>query len=56
MKTLSTEKILNSDEMAEILKEMEEFLKEPDTFTVTITRHEPIELSKHFADIKNKKV
>ncbi|CAL7964420.1 hypothetical protein GAMM_90020 [Gammaproteobacteria bacterium] len=55
MKTLPTEKILNSGEIAEILKEMEEFLSAPDTFTTTITRHEPITLSKHFADIKNKK-
>jgi len=55
MKTLPTEKILNSDEMAKTLKEMEEFLSAPDTFTTTITRHEPITLSKHFADIKNKK-
>jgi len=55
MKILPTEKTLNSDEMAEILKEMEEFLSTPSTFTTTITRHEPITLSKHFADIKNKK-
>lgn len=51
-----TEKILSSDEMAEILKEMEEFLSAPDTFTTTITRHEPIILSKHFMDVKNKKI
>jgi hypothetical protein len=56
MKTLPTEKIINSDEIAEILKEMEEFLSAPDMFTTTITRHEPITLSKHFADIKNKKI
>ena len=48
MKTLSTEKTLDSDEMAKILKEMEEFLNRPNTFTTTITLHEPIKLSQHF--------
>lgn len=57
MKTSPTDKILDSNEMAEIVKEMEEFLSEPDTFIkVTITRHEPISLIEHFRDVKNKKL